>query len=109
MAREGVRNAGDGKGRPPWRPPLPAPQGPSYRTADLSDERRNVTASQPRRVPASRRQNCSAHESILPTSWAALSPTRSFQVPLATSDDAFTVYVVITLSALPPVPYALRL
>ena len=52
----------------------------------------------------SERQNCSAQESIFPMSYAALSLTRSFHVPLATSDEAFTVYVVMRLSLLPPVP-----
>ena len=47
-----------------------------------------------------------AHESIRPVSCAALSLTRSFHVPFATSDEAFTVYVVLMLSAEPPVPYA---
>ncbi|MFK4597897.1 hypothetical protein RKD30_004564 [Streptomyces pristinaespiralis] len=36
-------------------------------------------------------QNWSAQESIFPVSYDALSLTRSFQVPLAASDDAFTV------------------
>ncbi len=46
---------------------------------------------------------------IRPVSALALSLTRSFQVPLATTDEALTVYVVTTLSLLPPEPYAFRL
>jgi len=41
---------------------------------------------------------------MYPVSAAALSWTRSSQVPLAASAEAFTVYVVLRLSALPPVP-----
>lgn len=37
----------------------------------------------------------------------ALSLTRSFHVPFAVSEEAFTVYVVLMSFALPPVPYAL--
>ena len=36
-----------------------------------------------------------------------MSLTRSFHVPLAASEEAFTVYVVLMLSELPPVPYDL--
>lgn len=54
-------------------------------------------------------QNWSAQLLIRPVSALALSLTRSFQVPLATSDEALTVYVVTTLSLLPPEPYAFRL
>lgn len=63
------------------------------------------------RVGSARRsvQNWSAQLLIRPVSAFALSPTRSFQVPLATSEEALTVYVVTTLSLLPPEPYAFRL
>lgn len=44
-------------------------------------------------------QNVSFQLLIRPVSCAATSCTRSFQVPLATSLEAFTVYVVRTLSA----------
>src|SRR5262245_40401657 len=42
-------------------------------------------------------------ELMKPTSAAAASWTRSFQVPLAGSEDRLTVYVWSMLSALPPV------
>src|SRR3546814_15551327 len=48
-------------------------------------------------------QNCRLHLSMRPVSPLALSLTRSFQVPLATSDDALMVKVPITLSVLDPV------
>lgn len=48
-------------------------------------------------------QNCRAQESILPVSAPARSATRSFQTPLATSEEAFTVKVWTMSSALPPV------
>ncbi len=38
----------------------------------------------------------------------ALSLTRSFHVPLAVSEEAFTVYVVLMSFALPPVPVRLQ-
>lgn len=47
-------------------------------------------------------QNCRLQLFNLPVSPAALSLTRSFQVPLATSEDALTVKVCTMLSALPP-------
>lgn len=53
---------------------------------------------------AADRQNFRLQESIFPVSCAALSLTRSFHVPSAVSEEASTEYVVLMLSALPPVP-----
>jgi len=47
-------------------------------------------------------QNVMLHVSMRPTSPAASSLTRSFQVPLSVSLDRFRVKVPATLSALPP-------
>src|SRR5690606_40962901 len=49
-------------------------------------------------------QNCRAQLLSRPVSHQALSLTRSFQVPFAVSEEASTVYVVLMLSELPPVP-----
>jgi hypothetical protein len=43
---------------------------------------------------------------MYPVSREALSLTRNVHVPFATSDEAFTVYVVSMLSDEPPVPNA---
>jgi len=47
-------------------------------------------------------QNVMLQVSMRPTSTAAASTARSFQVPLSASLDRFTVNVPLTLSALPP-------
>lgn len=85
--------------RPPHLTPRPR-GGPGHRPGAVPRGRGRVRELR----PGGAGQNCSPQESIFPTSCAALSLTRSFHVPLAVSDDALTVYVVLMSSELPPVP-----
>ncbi|CAM5483288.1 hypothetical protein SAFG77S_05415 [Streptomyces afghaniensis] len=93
------------EGRPPRDEPRPR-GGLGRRPEALPGGRGRLRTGHVRRLTAGheRGQNWSAQASIRPVSKRALSLTRSFHVPFAASEEAFTVYVVSMLSALPPLP-----
>jgi len=96
--------AGHASSPRPYRARFPHPISPSHRVWHMTAAGRpaSIHACRPARLChtfSSLVQKVSFQLLIVPVSEAATSWTRSFQVPLAVSLEASTVYVALTLSA----------